>query len=426
MRLLVVSAVAAMALTSCGGTDPPEIDACADGESAPTPPAAPAPREPFMGILHATANSPAVLARFDPLSLSPVSRQVEVGEYHDAWSLSPDGSQLALARGGQGIGIAIVDLASMKLVRQAHTGIAAEALAWLAPHRLVAGLQRGGTVIVDPRTGRIMRRWPGFSFPDAAVPTRGGLVMLLPRLRRSASHLPLTRVAGAPRLAVVEARGRLRSVTLERIRLAVGSSGGVYYEDRAGLAVDRARARAYVAAAGAPVAEVDLRTMRVSYHLELPGPDVEGKDAPARQRHALWLAGGRIAVFGRELAGADGRNLTAKPAGVTLIDTNDWSACMLDQRASRAAVAADRLLIYGPGPPVSRDDAGVGLRGYVVGRGEAFRLFEGEQVWNVEVAADHAYVQTANAVHVVGLRSGKVFATIARPLEVADVITGTS
>lgn len=439
MRLLAtLGAVAAFtALTSCGGSRPPEIKACAEGARASTATESPSPPEPFVGVLRAAAESTATLARLDPLSLRPVSRHVEVDEYHNAWSLSPDGAQLALGvSSGESvlspsqalrarIGIYIVDLTTMKLVREVQTGVAAEALAWLGRRRLVAALQRGGTILVDPRTGRIMRRWRGFSFPDASAPTRHGLVLLFPQLRSSAPNLPLTRVSGAVRLAVVDARGRLRSVTLKHIPLAVHASKGISYEDRAGLAVDSARARAYVVAAKAPVAEVDLRTLRVSYHLELAGS--EGKEAlPARQRRALWLEGGQIAVFGRDLAVADGGKLTATPAGVTLIDTHDWSACRLDEGASQAASAAGRLLTYGPGPPVSGDQPGVGLRAYAVGRGEPLHLFGGERIWDVKVAAHDAYVRTATAVHVVDVRSGKVLATIARPLELLDVISGTS
>jgi hypothetical protein len=177
-----------------------------------------------------------------------------------------------------------------KLVRDVHTGIAAEALGWLAPRRLVAGLQRGGTVLVDPVTGRIRRRWPSFSFPDESARLPDALVMLLPPLRTSSPNLPLTRVAGAPRPAVVDREGRLRCVTLKRIRLDARFANGVYYEDRAGLAVDPARARAYVFAADAPITEVDLRTMRVSYHRELAGPEIEGKNrsCPATACALAW------------------------------------------------------------------------------------------------------------------------------------------
>jgi hypothetical protein len=163
--------------------------------------------------------------------------------------------------------------------------------------------------------------------------------------------------------------------------------------------------------------------MRVSYRLELAG---SGSTLTAQQRGALWLAGGRIAVYGRDLTAAGGGKLSADPAGVTLINTRDWSACTLDERASRATVAAGRLLTYGPGSPVSRREPGIGLRAYAVDRREVFHLFEGEQVWDVKVVAGDAYVRTATAVHVVDVRSGKFFATIARPPELAAVIGGAS
>jgi hypothetical protein len=437
--LLGMLAAAAVVLSSCGGSGPPQIKACAEGRSTPHASASPAPPKAFVGVLRAAADSSAALARLEPLSLRPVSRQVEVGEYHDAWSLSPDRAWLALGvSSGENvlspsqrlrarIGIYIVDLKAMKLVREVQTGVAAEALAWLGRRRLVAALQRGGTVLVDPFTGRIMRRRPGFSFADASTPTPQGLVMLLPQLRNSAANMPLTRVSGAARLAVVDARGRLRSVTLTRIQLGVHTSNGFSNEDRAGLAVDSARARAYVVAANAPVAEVDLRTMHVTYRRVLAGTTVERNDArPALQRQALWLGGGQVAVFGRDLIATDGGKLTAIPAGVTLINTHDWGACRLDERASRAALASGRLLTYGPGTPVSRHEPDTGLRAYVVGRGETFHLFDREQVWDVKVVADDAYVRTATAVHIVDAKSGKVMATIARPLELADVISGTS
>jgi hypothetical protein len=437
--LLGTFAAAVVVLSSCGGSGPPQIKACAEGRRIPPASASPAPREPFVGVLRAAADSSVVLARLEPLSLRPVSRQVEVGEYHDAWGLSPDRAWLALGvSSGESvlspaqrlrarIGIYIVDFKAMKLVREVQTGVAAEALAWLARRRLVAALQRGGTVLVDPFTGRIMRRWPGFSFPDASAPTRQGLVMLLPQLRNSAANMPLTRVSGPARLAVVDALGHLRSVTLTRIRLAVHASNGFSNEDRAGLAVDSARARAYVVAADAPVAEVDLRTMHVSYHRVPAGTAAERNDAlPAMQRQALWLGNGEVAVFGRDLINADGGKLSATPAGVTLINTHDWSACRLDERASRTALVGGRLLTYGPGPPVSRDEPGIGLRAYAVGRVETFHLFDREQVWDVKVVADDAYVRTATAIHIVDVKSGKVVATIARPLELADVISGTS
>jgi hypothetical protein len=374
--------------------------------------------KPIVGVLESASGGTATLARLDPLSLKPVSRRVRIDEYHDNWSLSPDASHVALGRGGQGIGIEIVDLRTLKLVRHVRTGIAAEALGWLAPRRLVAGLQRGGTVVVDPRTGRILRRFADFSFPDVSAQTRQGLVLLLPQLRTSSSGLPLRRVSGAVRLALVDARGALRSVTL-RIRLGVRTRHGFEYADRAGLAVDRARERAYVVAADAPVAEVDLHTMRVSYHRLSPLFAHPAGALLARERTALWLGHGRLVVVGRDFVSTRARKEALAPAGAALVDTTAWSWRTLERRPTGAALAGRELLVYGPG---SYPAAGVGLRGYTLAGRRIFGLFNGKRVLDVQVAGGRAYVRTPSAVHVVEVGSGTVIHDIVPPVDLASVI----
>lgn len=448
LGLLHIGVVAVIGTVACAESGPPQLEACVGAPRAPARTVPAAPRKPFIGVLHATPNSPTVLARLDPLSLRPVSRKVNVGEYHDAWSLSPDGSHLALGvSSGESvlspsrrlrarIGVYIVDLEAMELVREVQTGVAAEALAWLAPRRLVASLQRGGTVLVDPLTGKILKRWLGFSFPDASALSRNGLVMLLPKLRLSSPRLPLTRVTGATRLAVVDAGGRLRSVILERIRLAVHSRNSMYYEDHAGLTVDPARSRAYVFAADAPVAEVDLRTMRVSYHRleslflrpdELGGRNGQPKSAPlARERRALWAGNGQVVVFGRDFVAEGSRKEALVPAGATLVDTAKWSACILNTRATGAASVGNVLVVYGGRLLVSRAAAGIGLRAFTARGGKFFHLFDEEQVWDVQVASGRAYVRTPDALHVVDARSGKAVSEIAPPPELVGVITRPS
>jgi hypothetical protein len=439
MRRLVLLSAAVAAVVGClasagASWRPLEAHAAASSGMATS-----MPGEPLLSLLQA-ANSSVSLARLDPLSLRPVSRQVAVGEYHDTWSLSPDASQLALgvssgesvlnpSRRLRGrIGIYIVDLGAMKLLQEIETGIAAEALGWLAPLRLVAGLQRGGTVVVDPLTGRILRRWPGFSFPDLSARIRNALVMLFP-------DLSLTTVASAtPRLAVVDAQGRLRSVRLKRIQLSVRSRNGTYYyTDRAGLAVDPARARAYVFAADAPVAQVDLRTMRVSYHRfdplfvrpgELQGSEARPKKAVlSRERRALWLGDGNVVVFGRDFVTARGRREALIPAGAVLVNTTKWRWRTLDRSATGAAFAAGRLVVYGPGWYPA---AGVGLRAYTLTGRRTFYFFKGKRVFDVQVAADLAYVRTPSAVYVVDVRSGKVVNKIVPPRNLVDVIVGSS
>src|SRR6185312_1641843 len=149
-------------------------------------------------------------------------------------------------------------------------------------------------------------------------------------------------------LVTVSSAGVVRTVKLDRIR-----SGTVFPppgdpstpplgETRApGLALDAAAGRVYVVGAGEPVAEVDLATMTVAYHelsqrvtflgrlhdwLEAKA-SAKGANGPFRT--ASLLPGGLIAVSGwDESAWLDPSGemvMTGTPAGVQLIDTNDWS-----------------------------------------------------------------------------------------------------
>jgi hypothetical protein len=428
----LIAICAATALASCGGSGGPQLPACSSGHVSPSARGTPPPLKSFFGIVEAAAGAPAVLARLDPLSLKPVSRQVHVAEYHDAWSLSPDGAKVALGvSAGESIlgaspplkriGIYIVDLRTMRVVKEVQTGVAAEALGWLTSRLLVASLQRGGTVLVDPMTGRIIRRWAGFSFPDSSALTPFGLVLLVPELRESGPNMPLTRAAGPPRLAVIDYHGRLRSVPLKRIPLQVHRSHGISYEERAGLAVDTTHGRAYVVAPHGDIAVVDLRTMRVSYHLAVGRP-ASPEAGIAGQRGAVWLGDDRIAIYGRDIASVSQAGLTAKPAGATLVDTQNWHACMLDSPASQANLAGRRLFAYGPGSAFSTSGPGAGLRVYRSDGTEEVHLFGNERIYDVNVANSRAYVRTSTSIRVVEVMSGRREATIRTPSQLVDVI----
>jgi hypothetical protein len=353
-----------------------------------------------------------------------------VGEYHDAWSLSPDGSRVALGisageslispsrhLGGR-IGIVVVDLDTMKVVQEVETGIAASALGWLAPRLLAASLLRGGTVLVDPTSGKIVRRWPGLSDPGRSAPAGDSLVMLFPGPSRAAEAGTAAAGTAAAWLAIVDARGHLRSVTLERIHLAAGSTNGVGYADQAGLAVDPSRGRAYVFAAGVPAAEVDLATMHVSYHdVELDEGVQPEKTVLARSRYALWLGNGRAVVFGRNIIPDDRAGVASIATGAALIDTSTWDSCVVDGAAGGATFGAGRLLLYAAGARPA-----IGLRAYTREGGKIFQLFGSEQVLDVQVTGGRAYVRTGSALRVVDLKSRRVLDTIVPPFELIDVI----
>jgi hypothetical protein len=403
-----------------GRSGSPTIAACRSTPGPSVGMKAAASTRPFLGVVQPPSGA-AILARFDPLSLAPVSHRVAIAEYHDAWSLSPDRSQVALGMSTSGragrIGILVVDVGSVNVVRGIETGVAAEAVAWLSPRVLVGALQRGGTVLVDPVTGKILHRWKSFSSPDASARTADAFVML------AAAPGPAAGSGGRiARLGVVDARGRLRSVSLERIRLGVHSANGAEYVDRAALAVDPDRGRAYVFAATAPTAEIDLRTMRVSYRSLALGPGTKTKTSVlAQERRALWLGDGRVLVSGRDLMQAGANGFAWAATGAILVRTRTWSSCVLEAKAGGAAFERGRVLVYAAGAR-----PGIGLSAYTVAGRKAFHRFDDEEVWSVAANGGRAYAQTPDRLHVVDVRSGQVLKTIGSSLELADVIDDSS
>jgi hypothetical protein len=300
----------------------------------------------------------------------------------------------------------------MRIVREIETGGAAEALAWLNPHLIVGGLVGDGTVLVDPVTGEIVRRWPSLSLPQASARIPGGLVMLFRGPARASSE---GEAAAAARLAIVDAQGRLRSVALDRIQLGLRFVGGVHYADEAGLAVNPSGARAVVFAAQGPAAEVDLRTLRVSYH-SLAEAEPE-KSAAASIRRALWLGGNRVLIVGRDLVSSGPGAWATAAAGATLVNTADWSSCLLDAKGGGATVAAERILVYGAGDPRAP-----GLRTYDVEGRKAFDLLRGEQVWDAQAASTRAYVRTPSALYVVDVGVGHIARKLDPPRELVDLV----
>jgi hypothetical protein len=181
----------------------------------------------------------------DPLSLARLpGPSVVVHEYHDARSFSPDGSRLAIGMSAPGpfarIGLQILDVAGRTVARSVATGIAAEAVAWVAPQRIVALLASGDVVVVDADSGAIAAR---HRLPaprqcgNQPIAIAGDRAVLL--LGRAGAARPV-------RLVVARADGSIRAVTLDGVR--VGSRG--FACKQTGLAVDPVAGRAYVVAPG--------------------------------------------------------------------------------------------------------------------------------------------------------------------------------
>jgi hypothetical protein len=304
----------------------------------------------------------------------------------------------------------------MEIQHYVQAGIAAEALAWLRPGRVVAALAcnpanpsgRGcGIVLIDSISGEVIRRWPeteadawtlrvepGDAAPKTVAKTPLGVLLLL-------SHA--TEVTAA-RLVMIDEKEELRSVSLPSIRAGrnrpvVVNPPPFSPQSSPALAVHPSGDRAYVIGAEPTVAEMDLRSLHVLEH------PVEGLDRGSQfiERRAFWMDG-RIVVHG----GLDGGSSGRTPAGVRTIDVTSWRARTIDARASHATSAAGTLPAFGGG---SR-----GVTGYSPDGNERFRLFANDDHPVVSVHCDdrYAYVvsvdkqQSAARVRVVDVSTGKV------------------
>jgi hypothetical protein len=336
-------------------------------------------RQP-VGVFSRIDGGAQILARLAPGSLRPGRPRLRLGEYHQDWSFSPDGSQLALGMGGAsptcGRGICIVDVGTMRIAGWVPGSTAVEAIGWLRPRRIVGVDQSGAVFVADPVTETVIRSrdLPFSPYGPAVARTSDGLAVLI-RSR-------------PPQLVVANAHGDVRSVALPRI------------ERGAALASAPRGKRAFVTSARGPVAEVSLRTMAVRYH-RVPIPH------DARRLEALWLGDGRLAVYGDP------------NAGVTVIDTSTWTARTVAPGATSARLAGGRLLVYSePGfRPRSR---GVGLRVYTRDGRRLVRHLFGDRKLQVEVLGANVAVFRpdefrARATEIVRARTGALVRTVARP-----------
>jgi hypothetical protein len=457
-RLLVVPVAGLLLVAGCssGGSrgqpaasrvqaQPPAPAALPPG----TAPGTAAPQGPLLGVFSTAADgSASELARLDPASLRPLPgprfRFARASSW-SAWSLSPDGS---IGIFGQDNGqdnrstVVVVDLRHLRQLGPAWTQEVswAAAASWVGRSLvLLAGSVGDATTttveLLDPLAGRVLRRQTVAAELVAATPLPQGLALLL---------APPDAI-GTAQLAVVDAAMtsalpiRIRSVALPGIAAGLqrpsqdGSAVG--QQALPGLAIDPAGGRVFVVAGRAPVAEVDLATLRVRLHrLSQPASlwqrlagwlvvPAEAKEQNGPTRQARWLGDGLLAVWGsNQTASQRAGQLQAgsQPSGLELIDTRTWTTRMVDPQVSGAVLAGGRLLAWGqtwqsqPGTNTTTTRS-YGLTVFGPGDRRPLHLLGSRQVDWVQAYGDYAYVdgiQDANSSQnryaVVNLRSGRV------------------
>jgi hypothetical protein len=232
---------------------------------------------------------------------------------------------------------------------------------------------------------------------------------------------------------VADADGRLASVTLDQVQAgARRTQDGVPRVDSAAVAVDRQGGRAYVVAAGAPVAEVALDTLAVQYHSLAQPVSLLGRlhdffeprayakgPMEGSSRSAMWLGDGMLAVFGRDdstYPAGEGLAMRERPSGLLVIDTRNWAGRMVDPGSSSLVVGNGALLSWGWGWDSATDRlTGGGLNVFDQRAVQRAHLFGSRVIFDVQAVGSRAFVQRTGQTRrysVVDVRTGRVVRTL--------------
>jgi hypothetical protein len=394
---------------------------------------APPATSPLLGLRFGRLDT--WLVRIEPRRLATIrGRKLALGRYMNSWSFSSDRRRLVFgseagSTNDSPAALRIVDPATLTTVRDVQLGLDGfvSATHWLGPDRLQTVVRSSSpegdfALLVDAAAGRVLGRERLEGSVSAIGRAKGALVLLLEPASLGPVHL-----------AVADGAGSLRSVELTRIEAGESLTeppNSYLQQDRAGLAVNAAGGRAYVVAAGDPIAEVDLASLSVSYHqatqqVSLLGrlhdwvePQAQAKGLLTRStRAAIWLGDGRFAVVGMNGTGHwTTRRLEVKmvPSGLQVIDTRNWSSRTVDPRSSDLEVAKNALLTWG----LSWDadtQKGTGLTVFGPRGQKRFHLFGRQLLWGAQVVDGRAFVWRQTVEHgyaIVSLRTGKVVRTV--------------
>jgi hypothetical protein len=311
------------------------------------------------------------------------------------------------------------------------------ALAWLTPRRVV-GIDRIGVFVVDPVARRLVksRRLEGTFL--ASGRTSSALVVLL---GPPGTALPISTVwdwgstIGPARLVTISADGRVHTVQLDRIRSGAEISGTGWARDRSipGFALDRAGGRAFVVGGDGVVAEVDLRTLRVTYHEPREGTSLLGRvlswlqpaaaakgPMPGATRVAAWLGNGVVAVSGADVQVATRPNdadVSTTPYGLRLIDTRNWTTRVVEPRATGLTLGSGVLLAYAASYDEQfRPTGGIGLSAYTPNGTRRFHALGDTPLFWAEIVGAKVYVAPEGDILGIDLASGKVVQQLRGPL----------
>lgn len=272
----------------------------------------------------------AAISRRNPRTLARVGPAIPLGAWEHGARLSPDGSLLALVAGNsRPLSLRFLDVVRMRWGRTVVIPYWS-AVHWVGPRTLVVlgespeGL-RG--LVVDAEGGRIIRelRLPGHLTQRYGEPTPAGLAILLDPLGSRPMEPAL--------MALIRPSGAVRVVEISRI-----SQGHVERSRRPAIVADPSSSHAFVIGGlDEPLAKIDLRTLKVTYH-GLRGPSPLA-DTLGAERFGTWLAPGRIVLGGWDDSKTDTLRL-----GLSIVDTRTWRLKRIDGDADFFAKSGDLVL----------------------------------------------------------------------------------
>ena len=318
----------------------------------------------------------------DPRTLRPIGQE-RVPIPVQTWSqaLHADGRTLALAAGS----VWIVDAEAMRVTTSRRVRGGVMGLVWVGRHlavltqTAVRWLDRGGRQVSVTAIGGRPVRW-GTTAHGLVVLTEGD----------ADTSTPATLVWSGP-------KDKARSVELDDVVAGyLADEGQVGTVVTPGMAIDAADDRAVIVQSEGPIAEVDLRTMAVTYHDERSGgmlPSAEAKLSDWSSVEAEWLTDDLVAVWGTstitriETEGIDETTMRDVPVGLSVLDVRTWSRCEIDPSVVDVVITDGRVFARATGGRRSDDS----LVAYDATGRERWRRFGHRRTFDIDVYGPFVY-----------------------------------
>jgi hypothetical protein len=369
--------------------------------TAPAAVGAPRPLLDAYDVFHHGGGT-TVVRSVDPATLDATGPALPLHGFLQGWVHSPGGDQLALGVSDRGR-IEVVDARARRTLQQIRTSYrtAWSLLAWPRTRRLLAlGSLSGRSsalLVLDPVSGRVLRRRRISGYISATARTRDWLVLVV-----SAPN----RIARAT-LTTIDAGGRERRIALRGVQ--AGSvprpgHGDIPQELTPGLAV-RAGV-AYVASANSPaIVEVHVRSGRTVRH-RLARSRL-AKDAAEGGMRQLSFVGPHLLALAGTVYRAGGR---AKSEGLRLLDVRTWRVRRVvgGTVSFQAIPGGGFVLSHGGSPPR-------GLTLFDAAGHRRASLLAHRAITRLQLARGYAYATTTEPRHrtwIVDLRTARIVRTL--------------